>query len=67
VGPPIVGAAALVAVWWLLTTVVFGGDPIIAAMAPQHALPAVVETFQRGGFTSVSARTDPKIYITSAR
>jgi hypothetical protein len=49
------------------TTAATVNGTIIAAMAPQHALPAVVETFQRGGFTSVSARTDPKIYITPAR
>lgn len=46
--PATAGFAFLVVVWWLLTTVVFRDDPVLAAVAPQRALPSVLDLFQRG-------------------
>lgn len=46
--PALTGFAVLVLLWWGLTTIVFRDDPVLSAVAPQRALPAVLDLLQRG-------------------
>ena len=45
---PFAGFAGLLALWWALTHPALVGDPVVQAVAPQHALPALEGLFSRG-------------------
>lgn len=45
--PPVFAIASAVLLWWLVTTVLVGGG-MLGEFAPQHAVPAVADLFQRG-------------------
>lgn len=45
---PFAGFVALLVLWWALTHPVLVSDPVLRAVAPQHALPALEGLFSRG-------------------
>jgi NitT/TauT family transport system permease protein len=45
---PLLGVAVTVALWWFATTVLVSPPSLLAAFAPQRALPAVVDLATRG-------------------
>ncbi|WP_447925099.1 ABC transporter permease [Georgenia muralis] len=47
-GATLAGFATLMVLWWVLTHPAVVDDPILRAVAPQHALPAVAGLFARG-------------------
>ncbi|UED87848.1 ABC transporter permease [Streptomyces profundus] len=46
--PPAAAIAVAVAVWWLITDVLVGDDPLLSSFAPQHAVPAIGDLASRG-------------------
>lgn len=46
--PPTLAIGAAVAVWWFLTAVVAGDDPLLSSFAPRHAVPAIGDLATRG-------------------
>lgn len=48
---PLAAAAAAIAVWWLITTVLSGSHSLLRQTAPQKVVPALADLFGRGVLT----------------